>query len=399
MTTRREFVAHSAAAIVAPVVLGGARVRTIVQGLTTLDPWLEIDSAALAFNASAASRTGGGKPIVAVVKNNAYGLGLAAVGPALDRHPNVIAFAVVRPDEARTLKRAGVRKPVILMGPATEEELVELVRLDVIQSPYRPDAPALLARVSRSAGRPIRVHLYVDTGMHRMGVPVAQALPWIEELQKTGAVKIEGAFTELVEDADFDVEQASRLTALRTAASSQGVDIGMLHAASTDAIQHGTTATFLDALRPGLALYGGYVSDRAMQVGGYRAAYRLKARVIRIDRLSAGEGVSYHRRWKTNTETWIATLAIGHVDGYPSGATKGCEVLVGGKLYPVIGYVSASHTVLDLGAETAVKVGDVATLVGPDHPALHPNEIARRAGYSEYNMFMHLSPTLKRVLV
>ena len=77
---------------------------------------------------------------------------------------------------------------------------------------------------------------------------------------------------------------------------------------------------------------------------------------------------------------------------------KGCEVLVRGKLYPVIGNVSASHTILLLGDEQSVQVGDEATLVGPDHPALHPNEVAKRAGYSEYNMFMHLSPALRRVV-
>ena len=109
--------------------------------------------------------------------------------------------------------------------------------------------------------------------------------------------------------------------------------------------------------------------------------------------------MSYHRRWKTDTPAWIATLAVGHVDGYPSGAVNGCEVLARGGLFPVVGTVSASHTLVALGAEQSVEVGDEAVLVGPDHPALHPNEVARRAGYSEYNMFMHLSPALRRVVV
>ena len=109
--------------------------------------------------------------------------------------------------------------------------------------------------------------------------------------------------------------------------------------------------------------------------------------------------MSYHRRWKSDKPGWIATLAVGHVDGYPSGAVNGCEVLVRGRLYPVVGTVSASHTIIALGDAQSVDVGDEATLVGPDHPALHPNEVARRAGYSEYNMFMHLSPSLRRVVV
>jgi alanine racemase len=120
---------------------------------------------------------------------------------------------------------------------------------------------------------------------------------------------------------------------------------------------------------------------------------------VKLTRLEAGEGFSYHRRWRAIEPSWVATLPVGHVDGYPSGATKGCEVLIGERLYPVIGTVSASHTIVALGSETPVKVGDVATLVGADHPAIHPNEVAKRAGWSEYNMFMHLNPLLKRVRV
>ena len=131
----------------------------------------------LAHNVRTVSGLAGGKPIIAVVKNNAYGLGLATAGPLLDRLDDVQALAVVRPDEALTLRDAGVRKPVLLMGPATEDELVELVRRDVVQSPYRDAAPAALSRVAQRAGRPVRVHLYVDTGMHRMGMPIAQVLP------------------------------------------------------------------------------------------------------------------------------------------------------------------------------------------------------------------------------
>jgi alanine racemase len=117
-----------------------------------------------------------------------------------------------------------------------------------------------------------------------------------------------------------------------------------------------------------------------------------------VDQLATGEGVSYHRRWVAERPTWTATLAVGHVDGYPSGAVKGCEVLARGRLFPVIGTVSASHTIIALGDDRVVDVGDEVTLVGPDNPALHPNEVAKRAGWSEYNMFMHLSPSLARIV-
>jgi alanine racemase len=366
---------------------------------TTFDPWLEIDRAALAYNVRAVTRLAGGRPVIAVVKNNAYGLGLETAGPILDSLAAVSHLAVVRADEALALRKAGARKPILLMGPATEDELLELTPLNVIQSPYRDVAPSLLARIAQRTGRQVRVHLYLDTGMHRMGLPVGQALPWLETLSRSRGVRIEGAFTELTEDADFDRQQATRLRELQTAAKQGGISIPLLHAASSDAIMHQTTETFLDAVRPGLALYGGYVSERAMQRGELRPAYRLKARVIRVDHLAAGEGVSYHRRYVAERPMWTATLAVGHVDGYPSGAVKGCEVLANGRLFPVIGTVSASHTIIALGDEQRLNVGDEATLVGPDQPAIHPNEVAKRAGWSEYNMFMHLSPQLAKRVV
>jgi alanine racemase len=364
-----------------------------------LDPWLEIDRTALAQNVGAVTRLAGGRPVIAVVKNNAYGLGLETAAPILDSHAGVSHLAVVRGDEALALRKAGARKPILLMGPATEDELLELTPLNVIQSPSRDDDPALLARVAQRSGRRLRVHLYFDTGMHRMGLPVGQALPWAVTVSRSRGVRIEGAFTELTEDADFDRHQATRLREVQAAARASGITIPLLHAASSDAIMHETTETFLDAVRPGLALYGGYVSERAMQRAELRAAYRLKARVVRVDHLAAGEGVSYHRRYVAERPTWTATLAVGHVDGYPSGAVKGCEVLARGRLFPVIGTVSASHTIIALGDEQSLNVGDEVTLVGPDHPAIHPNEIAKRAGWSEYNMFMHLSPKLAKRVV
>lgn len=362
-------------------------------------PWLEIDRAALQHNASTLRRLAGNRPLIAVVKNNCYGLGFEVGAPIIDALADVTHLAVVRADEAFALRKAGVRKPVLLMGPATPEELLELVPLDVVQSPYMDLAPDRLARVAERVGRPVRVHLYLDTGMHRMGHSMQGVLDWLGAMGAARGLRIEGAFTELTEDADYDRAQVARLRELQAGARARGIEIPMLHAASSDAVLHQVTETFLDAVRPGLAIYGGYVSERAMQRGGLRPAYRLVAPVIRIDHLAAGDGVSYHRRYTADRPMYTATLALGHVDGYPAGAVKGGQAFAKGRLYPVIGTVSASHTMIALGDDAQLAVGDPVTLVGPDDPGLHPNEVAKRAGWSEYNMFMHLSPTLAKRVV
>ncbi|MGQ0538998.1 MAG: alanine racemase [Gemmatimonadaceae bacterium] len=362
------------------------------------DPWLEIDAAALAHNVRTVARLTGGRPILAVAKNNAYGFGCATVGPLLDRLSEVRGIAVVRVDEAVALREAGVRKPVLLMARCEPNELDELLAHDVSLTPDEGLQPHIVRRAQRLGAGRAAVHLYVDTGMHRMGVPLARAGQLAETLGAARGVRIAGMFTELTEDVDFDRAQVGQLRDLAASLRQRGIDVGPLHAASSHAVWHVADA-HLDLIRPGIALYGGYPSAESRERGELRAAYSLRAPVVRVQRLDAGEGVSYHRRWKAAQPTWIATLPIGHVDGYPSGAVKGCEVLIAGRLYPVIGTVSASHTVIALGADTDVKAGDVATLVGPQDPAIHPNEIAKRAAWSEYNMFMHLNPLLAREVV
>jgi len=201
------------------------------------------------------------------------------------------------------------------------------------------------------------------------------------------------AFTE----EDFDAEQLERFRALAREARRRRIALGRLHAASSHGLFHRPDA-YLDAVRPGLVLYGAVPEGADRTTSGLVPALRVRARVVRVERLRAGDSVSYGRHWVAERPTWTATIPLGHADGYPRSAVEGCEVLIGGHTYPAIGEVRASHTIVEVGDEPAVRVGDVATLVGPDHPAIHPNEVAHRAGVSVYDVLMHLGAALPRVL-
>ena len=154
-------------------------------------------------------------------------------------------------------------------------------------------------------------------------------------------------------------------------------------------------------VRPGIALYGGYPSrpevERTMST--LRPAFRLKARVVRVARLRPGDSVSYGRNYVAERDTWIATVPAGHADGYPRRAVNGARVLIGENLYPVIGAVSASHSIVEIGTDKRVDVGDTVTLVGPDRPEIMPNALAAATGVSVYDVLMHLNPELPRVAV
>lgn len=392
---RRGFLAGAAGMALAPS-FRPVPLRTTRQD-RAFDPWLEIDASALRHNVAEVARVAGGRPVLAVVKNNAYGLGLESAGPILDHAPEVAALAVVKADEAMTLRAAGVAKPILVMGAVSDDEAVDLVRRDVRLAPFDDDAPARLRRIARAAGRSVHVHLDIDTGMNRVGMPHTRAADWITAITREPQVRIEGVYTTFAEHDTFDAEQLARFAALADAVRARGIDAGRWHAASSHALFFRPDA-WLDAVRTGLVLYGARPAGADRGSAALRPAFRLRARVVRVERLEPGEGVSYGRNYVAQRPVWIATLPVGHADGYPRRAVDGAEVLIGTRLYRVIGAVSASHSIVEVGDEPTVTVGDVATLVGPDDPAIEPNTLAERAGISVYDVLMHLSARLpKRV--
>jgi alanine racemase len=128
--------------------------------------------------------------------------------------------------------------------------------------------------------------------------------------------------------------------------------------------------------------------------------FRLRARVVRVERVEPGESAGFGRGFRPAAPTSVALLPVGHTDGYSSAAAGACEVLIGGRTYPVVpGGVNSAHTIVDVGADPVVKVGDVATLVGPDHPAIRPAEVGARTKTGTLQVMTRLSALLPRHVV
>lgn len=400
--SRRGFLAGVGGAATGLIGSGRLNASLLPQGnldvTNRFDPWIEVDPSALAFNVRVLSRISGGRPILAVVKNNGYGLGLTTVGKILETFPEVVGLAVVKTEAALDLRKAGIRKPILLMALFGDEDGPELVAQDVHLCLATTDAADRVERASRAAGKAAKTHIYLDTGMSRMGVPFHRALPWIETLQRRG-VTAQSAFMGFTEDPEYDREQLRRFLEVAEGARAMGFDMGTLHAASSAGVFN-FPESHLEMVRPGIALFGAYSSNegREAEIAEIRPAGRLKARVVRVERLRPGDSVSYGREWVAQEPTWVATIPVGHSDGYPREAVQGAEILINGRLYPPIGAVSASHTIVALGLEEEVRIGDVATLMGPDHPAVHPNALATRTGRSVYDILMHLNGALPKVL-
>lgn len=396
--SRREVLAGIAASpFLTPFAAATGRAADTISA-DRFDPWLEIDPAALRHNVLTISRLAGGRPILAVIKNNAYGLGLTTVGPLLEPMAEIAGFAVVKTSEALALRAAGIRKPILLLGLFADSDGPELLQNGIQFSVCTDDAAARIEAVGKAVGSRPAAQIYLDTGMGRMGIPYHRAMPVLDDAARRG-FDIRGTFMGFTES-DFDVEQLRRFRELADAATSRGLNLGALHAASSHAVFNFDDA-HLDQVRPGIALFGAYPSDYASEseIARLVPAFNLRARIVRVERLRAGDSVSYGRNYVADKPTWTATVPTGHTDGYPRTAVAGAKVLVNNEVYAVIGAVSASHTIIEVGEEKKVQIGDIATLVGSAHRDIHPNLVAAATKTSVYDRLMHLSPVLPKVLV
>lgn len=402
---RRTWIGTSAAALAASLLERGIAAAQSTVRLRPggddrgFDPWLEIIGDHFRHNAREVSRLAGGRPILAVVKNNAYGLGDVVVGPLVAQCPEVAGIACVRPAEALAMRAAGVRKTILTMAELGEDESVELVRSGVTLSCWLDDAPERLSRIAAKARRPVPVHLFVDTGMNREGMPARRAVPWMAEIARRPNVRIDGTYQLFVHDMDYDRVQLERFTRVLADAAAQGLKPGIVHAAPTFELYRLPEAHF-DMVRVGNALFGADPGADVTQPVDLKPVFRLRARVVRVEPVEPGESAGFRRGFMVTTPTRVALLPVGHTDGYPSTAGGKCEVLINGRLFPVVsGGVASAHTLVDVGVDAPVAVGDTATLIGPEDAALLPVEVATRTGVGFLPLITKMSALLPRRLL
>jgi alanine racemase len=366
--------------------------------VSSYDPWVELHVGNLRHNVAEIRRRAAGRPILVVAKNNGYGLGVANVGRLLEPEPGVHGFAVVKLHEACLLRDAGVRKPILLMGPFDEQNLDEMIARDIMPMVYTPVGEAI-ERAGGRRGKTVPIHVCVDTGIGRVGVPHREAAGLVRDLAARGSIRIDGVMMTFTEDPAFDPEQLRRFTALCSELETSGIRLGTRHTASSFGLfQH--PDAFLDMVRPGMAVYGVYSEPdfRALGVLDLKPAVSLKARVAYVKQLAAGDSAGYNRAYVASRPTWLATLPVGHSDGLPRAAAKGGKVRINDALYPIVASVSASHTIVEVGSEPRVRIGDVASVFDWQEGS-RPEDLGASCGASVYDLTMHLNPLMPRMVV
>jgi alanine racemase len=365
---------------------------------SSFDPWVEVSRDKLWHNVAEISRRVSGRPILAVIKNNGYGTGVAHIAQLLEPQMEIFGFAVVKLHEALSLRDAGIRKPILLLGPFDEQNLADAVARDILPMVYTPLGPAL-DKIAAKTQKPVSLNICIDTGIGRVGVPYHQAAPLVRDLAARKSVRIAGTMMTFTEDPDFDKEQLRRFNETCASFENEGIALGKKHAASSFSLfQH--PDAFLDMVRPGMAIYGIYSENEFRHTGvlDLHPVISLKARVIYLKKLRKGDSAGYNRAYMAKDDVWVATLPVGHADGWPRVAAKGASVRINGDLYPVIASVSASHSILEIGPEEKVKIGDVATFFD-SQPGSRPEDVSESCGASVYDLTMHLNPLLPRRII
>jgi len=360
-----------------------------------LPSWLEIDLGASRNNVQEMMRITR-RPLMAVVKANAYGHGIKAVGKAVEE-AGAAWCGVARIEEALVLREAGVTCPILVMGytpPAcVQDAIANEISLMV-------DDSEVAAQYTLAAGDALlKCHLKVDTGMSRLGVHVGEAADLLAWLNLQPAINLEGLFTHFARADEpklsTTTDQLAKFQRLISEVESAGLRPEWVHAANSAAGLHFPDAYF-DMTRSGIAIYGLHPSDEAPLPDAFRAALMMKARITHVRTLPAGRGISYGHRYTTSKTERVASISIGYADGFRR--STGNRVLLHGKPVPLLGRVSMDQCVISLEDVPDVKTGDEVVLIGEQGGArISAEMLAADWGTINYEVVCGMASRLPRL--
>jgi len=338
--------------------------------------------------------------LYAVVKADAYGHGAVPVAARLAR-AGADRFAVANPEEGTALRRGGIAGEILVLSRVDPEDVPRLAAYGLTPTLYDAAQAEGIAAAAKGASVPLPVHLELDTGMGRAGFRPEELDFVVALFRHAPGLRLAGTFANLSRaDDPSSPETARQVERLRAAASrlrDAGLAPGLVHAANSAAIL-GAEPAWLDAVRPGLALYG--IAPRGFsEAASLVPAMTLEARVTAVRRVPADTPLGYGGRFVTERPTTIAVLPIGYHDGFRRSFSGRVAVLLGGKRAPVVGAVSMDVTLVD-ASDAPVRRGDRAVCLGTDgRDTVSAWELADAAGTIPYEILCGIGPRVPRVHV
>jgi alanine racemase len=383
--------------------------------------WADVSLSALVYNLHAirdfvnpkSEKRSTPRKVLCIVKGNGYGHGGPQVAKALEK-AGADWFGVTGAAEGEQVRKAGVRKPILALTSFWPGEEAQLLANRISPAVIRCEQLAAIdsaAARRKFAKRSVSFHLKIDTGMNRLGIAPSDIECFARQYEKSSRLRLEGVFTHFASSEVFDGPVASqncrqeesfhkaieRLRAL-------GIDPGLIHLANSAAIAS-RPETWADMVRPGAILYGyhpGYdPAERRVEAEKQlplRPVMSLRARIVNIRNVAAGEAVGYSSKFLTDRPSKIAVLAAGYGDGLHRSLGNKGHVLVRGVLAPIVGIVSMDVTMIDVTDVPGASLGDVATIYGTDGIHVLPaNLVARGIGTVTSDLLCAVSARVPRI--
>ncbi len=365
--------------------------------------WAEVKISAIAWNYDEMHKK---MPkdckFMGVVKADAYGHGAVAIARYLEIiHCDYLAVACV--DEAKELRSAGNKLPILILGSTQPEFADELFDLDVAQTVGSLEDARAYSEAAVRLGKTLKIHIKLETGMGRLGFDVknGDVSEVLMALELPNLVP-EGIYThfavpdELEKDDYTKMQFKAFLDAIAKIEGASGVHFAIRHCANSGAVVN-YPEMYLDMVRPGVALYGMYPGP---DTGDIRLApaMELKSRIAAVNEHEAGDCISYGCTFTADRKMKIAVLPIGYADGLHRVLSNKIDVLVHGQRCRQIGRICMDMCMVDVTDVPDVKAGDVATIFGQDgEEVISANEVAKKAGTISYEVFCSLTKRVPRV--
>ncbi len=307
------------------------------------------------------------RKVLVAVKANGYGHGAVEVSRMAEATGTADWLGVATVPEGLQLREAGLRLPILKLGPTFPWEMRAAVEAGLTLAVCSREEAEALGEAVRDANRPASVHLKVDTGMGRVGVSVAEAPALARFVVGLPGVVLEGVFTHLpvsdAADATFTREQILRFRTTAGLVQEAAMRRLLVHCANSGAIL-GHESSWLDLVRPGIMVYGFRPDPESPATIPLKPGMSLLTRVSFVKKVARGTSVGYGRTWVAPADTTIATIPAGYADGFNRLFSNRGRVLIDGRSFPVVGRVCMDQSMVDLGPGTDVKVGDEGVLMG-----------------------------------
>jgi alanine racemase len=359
--------------------------------------WAEIDLNAIAANTRHIKRTvGDDTEIIAVIKANAYGHGEVPVAQTV-LAAGATRLAVHRTIDGVRLRRGGINAPILILGYTPPSGVAMILDYNLTPTVIDRDFAKLL---SEKADRPIPIHIKVDTGMSRYGLFPEEVSDFVRYAKALPNVEVEGLFSHFATADEADrgpmLDQWHTFQKVLATLKAEGTHPPVCHICNSAGVLALPDA-HLDAVRPGILLYGHNPSSACRAPFQLQPALTLKSIVVRLRRLEAGRGIGYGRTYITPAPMDAALVPIGYGDGYHRLISNRGAVLIHGQRAPIRGRVSMDQVVVDVSHIADVELGDEVVVIGRQGEGeITAEEVADWAETLNYEVLTALHPQVVR---